>query len=261
MKQIFLNLSVGFLGICAFSVQGQTQATNFDLTDCSGKSCKLFDVLDSGHVVVMCWVMPCGNCTGGATKSFNAAKAAQGNANHKVYYFLIDDYGNSACSTVTSWGGSNGVTMTASYVRAFSNAGNAINMTNYGTAGMPKAAVIAGASHKVYYNVNGSSSINTTAMTDSINKAIAEMNAAGVGISLATEKTVLAPNPVSSEFRLTSAVPVEWITIKDISGKEIMTVVLDGLQIVDVGFLNAGVYFVQCFSPGHEVETIKIIKN
>jgi hypothetical protein len=257
---LILTSALFFMGL-GNNLGAQSTATDFTINDCNGKSCKLFDVLDSGHVVVICWVMPCANCTSGATKSFTAAKNKQGDPKHKVYYYLVDDYGNSACSTVTTWGGGNGVDMSASFVRSFSNAGNAINMTNYGTTGMPKAVVIAGPSHKVYYNVNGSSTINTTKMEDSITKAFTEMNAASVQSPKSLNNITVSPNPVTNLIQINSAVPVLQVVIRDLSGREVCTEVLDESQTANTATLPAGVYFVQCLTEDRRIETIKVIKN
>lgn len=61
-----MKIHILYIIIVAFStiIMAQEKATNFTCNDCSGVPHDLFNTLDSGKIVVMVWVMPCGACTG-----------------------------------------------------------------------------------------------------------------------------------------------------------------------------------------------------
>src|SRR5262245_353846 len=135
MKKSILLIAVLFLSVISFA---QT-ATNFTCNDCSGNSHDLFSELDAGKVIVLCWVMPCGTCTSPALTSYNVVQSFQASYPNQVYFYLIDDYANTTCTSLNSWGTSIGAPPSSSSLR-FSNA--AIDMTNYGATGMPKIVVV-----------------------------------------------------------------------------------------------------------------------
>jgi hypothetical protein len=149
--------------IILFAALGSSQAqtaTNFTCNDCSGVSHDLFSECDAGNVVVLCWVMPCNSCVGGALTCNNVCQSFPNN----VLFYVIDDYGNTNCTSLNSWATSNNITPTAT----FSNA--SIDMLDYGSTGMPKAVVIGGPNHTVFYNANNS--FNGTAIQTAINQAM-----------------------------------------------------------------------------------------
>ncbi len=168
MKKLILLIS-GLLTITSF---GQT-ATNFNVNDCSGINHDLFTELNSGKVVVMVWVMPCASCINGALSAQSAVQSFSTSNPGQVYFYCVDDYANTSCGTLSSWCTANGVINTTA---KFSNA--AINMSNYGTAGMPKVVVLGGSAHTVYYNQNNAA-ITTSGITNAINSALSAI-AAGV---------------------------------------------------------------------------------
>ncbi|HRD39909.1 MAG TPA: hypothetical protein PLC65_14870, partial [Bacteroidia bacterium] len=65
-------------------------------------------------------------------------------------FYLVDDYANTSCPTLTSWALTNGMPNAI----VFSN--SAIDMYDYGSTGMPKIVVIGGANHQVFDNQNNS---------------------------------------------------------------------------------------------------------
>jgi hypothetical protein len=151
------------LGIC---LQGQSQtATNFIVNDCSGVSCNLFANLDSGKVVVLTWVMPCAACISGAKAANSSVKSYSVSHAGKVLHFVADDSGNTTCATLSGWLTTNAITPNLK----FSNA--AINMADYGTAGMPKTVVLGGTMHAVYFNENNT--LDVQALKDAIDTALA----------------------------------------------------------------------------------------
>ena len=51
----------------------QNNATDFTALDCDGVSHHLFSELDSGKVIVIAWVMPCGPCGSIALDAYTAS--------------------------------------------------------------------------------------------------------------------------------------------------------------------------------------------
>ncbi|MDD3877758.1 MAG: hypothetical protein PHT69_14150 [Bacteroidales bacterium] len=154
-----------------FISEGISQtATNFTVTDCDSVTYDLFSEIDSGKVIVLCWVMPCPPCVVPTKTAFNVVKRYQTSHPGKVLFFLVDDYANTTCSTLNSWAQTNEI-ITSSFSRKFSNP--AIDMTHYGTPGMPKIVVVGGTARSVYYNEN--TIVNVSALKKAINNALASV--------------------------------------------------------------------------------------
>src|ERR1035437_81122 len=128
MKKIVL---IALIGIITQAGIAQT-AVNFSCKDCSNNSHDLFNELKAGKVVVITWVMPCGQCIGVAS---TVASTVSGLSNPNVVFYLVDDYANTTCSTLNGWASTNSITTNAN----FSNA--AIKMSDYGTDAMQKTVV------------------------------------------------------------------------------------------------------------------------
>lgn len=173
------NLLATFLLLSSVFATAQT-ATNFTCNDCAGNSHTLFSELDAGKVVVICWVMPCGACTGPALTDYNVVNSYQTSNPNTVFLYLVDDYANTSCTSLNSWANTNGISATPNSLR-FSN--SAIDMMDYGSTGMPKTVVIGGPNHTVFYNANNS--VNVTALQNAINSAISAtgINAPAAGLS------------------------------------------------------------------------------
>ena len=146
MKNISL-LIISFLLALSLPSFSQT-ATNFTALDCDGNTHSLFDALDAGKVIVLTWVMPCGACSYFGFPAYNAAESFSISNPDQVLFYLIDDYANSTCQSITDWGILNNMQNHT----AFSSAD--ISMSDYGTNGMPKVVVVAGSNHAVLYNEN-----------------------------------------------------------------------------------------------------------
>jgi hypothetical protein len=146
MKSISL-LIISFLLALSLPSFSQT-ATNFTTLDCDGNTHSLFDELDAGKVIVLTWVMPCGACSYFGFPAYNAAESFSISNPDQVLFYLIDDYANSTCQSITDWGILNNMQNHT----AFSSAD--ISMSDYGTNGMPKVVVVAGSNHAVLYNKN-----------------------------------------------------------------------------------------------------------
>lgn len=178
------------------SLIGSAQiATNFNCNDCNGTNVDLFSKLDSGKVIVICWVMPCSTCIPASKTSYNVVQSFQAANPGKVLFYLCDDYANTSCASLNSWANSNTIPASAFSLR-FSN--SAIDMTHYGSTGMPKITVVAGTDHKVIYDANGS--VNPTTLQTAINNAL---NATGIEETDVLSSTInIFPNPVADALNL-----------------------------------------------------------
>jgi len=253
MKTYLLSI---FLLLVAATNFAQT-AVNFTTKDCNGVTHDLFNELDSGKVVVLCWVMPCATCIPASLTTSNIVLSYQETYPGKVLYYLVDDLANTSCSSLKSWGSSNHLTTAA----VFSDP--SINMLDYGTPGMPKVVVIGGASHHVFMVANGV--VDPVEIQNAINAAVIT--------SSIVEKTnneswvKISPNPAGNKFILTI------ITEKELPVKaELLN--SDGLQIetvykgsptrgenqinINISKYPSGVYFIRA-SDADRSKTIKLI--
>lgn len=185
----------GFLlFVLTISLQAQ-YATNFICNDCSGNSHNLFEELNSGKVVVLCWVMPCASCILPSVTTHAVVKSYQTSNPGKVVMYIVDDYANTNCTSLTGWVNNNGM----GDATVFSNA--SIKMSDYGSTGMPKVVVVADYDHAVFYNANNS--VNGDELKAAIDRAI---DATITSIAKPSgEKESLArifPNPTKEDFML-----------------------------------------------------------
>jgi len=190
MKKYYLSLLL--LSIINLNVFAQTTATNFTATDCQGASYNLFSNLDDDKVVILAWVMPCATCI---TDPLDAYTITQGyNVSHpnRIQFNLVDDYGNTTCSSLSTWANQYGMGSTHMMSDAVSS------MSDYGVAGMPKIVIIAGENRTVYFNENSS----TAGLQTALDLALAE-NPLGVieNKPNAFELNVF-PNPVNQALNV-----------------------------------------------------------
>jgi len=246
-----------FIGINCFS---QT-ATNFTCNDCSGGSHDLFTELDAGKVIVLCWVMPCSACIPASKTTYNVVTSYQTTNPDRVFYYLVDDFGDTPCSSLNSWANTNNISE-STYSKRFVN--TAINMTDYGSTGMPKIVVIGGASHTVYYNVN--SSVIATNLQTAIDNALAATS----GIENNNSDLFnVSLSPVPSNNQTTLSVNLKSISnvkveIYNVVGKKVSDVYNSQLKSGDNKLnintfdFNNGMYFVKV-SVADKIKTIKLI--
>lgn len=169
MKKLFLTALTGLIVNIGIA---QTTATNFNCNDCSSVAHDLFSELDSGKVIIICWVMPCGACTGPAKTTYNVAQTYATSHPNRVLFYLADDNANTSCTSLKSWADGEGITN----VTRFSNA--AIKMTDYGTAGMPKVVILGRTAHTVFYNANNG--VNSTSIINAIDSALVSTSTTGI---------------------------------------------------------------------------------
>ncbi len=245
MKTATLILALACTG---FVSAGQT-ATNFTCNDCAGTSHTLFNELDAGKVIVLCWVMPCSACTGPSLTTYNVVQSFQSTHPGKVVMYVVDDYANTSCTSLTSWVNSIGLANTTK----FSNP--AIKMTDYGSDGMPKIVVLGGAAHSVFYNANNT--VSGSALQAAINAAISVTGIAensGQDAALA-----INPNPASQtavvrfSVEEPSSVSIELFSL---SGDRVYSsspgklAKGDHEAVIDVSRLAAGEYLLRLTAGG-----------
>ena len=220
----------------------QTTATDFTTNDCNGDPHTLFDELDNGNVIVIAWVMPCGPCATDALPAYSAVQTFASSHPGKVHFYLVDDFANTACATLTNWGNSNGMPLNTTF------SSSDISMSDYGTNGMPKVVVLGGSDHTIFLNKNDAA-IKFIGVQGAINDAL---NAPlGIEQTEWSQFQILAyPNPVNdilnvSYYKGNS----ETITfsIIDILG-EIVIQEEELTTSIDVSSLNNGNYFLKVSS-------------
>jgi len=189
MKKVLL---LCFLTLLGFNVYSQTEmSTNFVVNDCMGNQHDFFSELEEGKVIVVAWVMPCFSCLGPAIESYTVVQNYKNSHPGQVVFYLSDDYGDTSCSTLSSWIRANGM---RNCDAVFSDA--TLSMSDFGTDGMPKVAVIAGSNHKIYYNANSS----TAGIEDAISLAISDLATQSVEDDVKGSSINVFPNPAQSEF-------------------------------------------------------------
>ena len=141
---------IKYLLICVLSsvVSVAQTATDFTTDDCNGVPHHLFDELDNGDVIVICWVMPCGPCATYAGYASDAVQSFATSHPDRVKYYLADDYGNSTCLDINSWAMNYNIATDASF------SSSDLDMLDYGQVGMPKVVVLGKNNYKIYYNRN-----------------------------------------------------------------------------------------------------------
>lgn len=184
MKFLVPTLFVAFLFNSTIS-KAQT-AVDFTANDCSSTNHNLFTELDAGKIIVLCWVMPCGSCTAPALSAYTEVQNYAISNPGVVKFYVVDDYANTSCATLTSWSNTNGI-MAPDAI--FSN--SSIDMADYGTVGMPKTVILGGVSHAVLFNQNNSLQVNN------FNAAIAGALSTNAIVEPANYnmELVISPNP------------------------------------------------------------------
>ncbi len=258
MKKLLLT-SLAF--ICALFSFGQT-ASNFNCNDCSAVNHDLFTELNSGKVIVIAWVMPCGACIGGGLAGYTTVQNYSVTNPGQVKFYLADDVANTTCASLTTWGNTNGMTNPDA---RFSDA--LVNMAGYGAAGMPKVIVVGGTSHTVYYNQNGAS-VTASGIQTAINNALAAIAA---GVKENTNNTFASanvyPNPSNSSSSISLNLQRESkikIEVQNLLGQKVSEVFNGTLPQgentlkINTSELSNGNYFVS-FSDGNSSNQIKLI--
>jgi hypothetical protein len=259
MKKLLLSSAIV---LSAFITKGQTTATDFTAADCSSTSHNLFTELNSGKIIVLVWIEPCGGCISDAKAGYDAMHSFATSNPGKVAYWLVDDVGNTDCASLSSWASTNGIVPIN--ITIFNNTGNVINEADYGGTGMPHVVVLGDTTHHIYYNqLSGSN--DGPAITNAISNAIAGITAVEQFTRTGTELT-LFPNPsndkVALSFKLPDGVNEGALNLYDITGKLLRSDKLTGpsgyLQ-KDNSQLSSGTYFYSIAVNGITVSTQKMV--
>ncbi len=245
--------------VCVSVISVAQTATDFTTNDCNGVSHNLFDSLDVGNVIVMAWVMPCAPCATYASYAYSAVQSFSISHPEMVDFYLLDDYANTSCASLVNWGSSNNMPLST----VFSSA--AINMSDYGTIGMPKVVVL-GSDHSIYYNEN-----NPNIDFDGVQSSIADALSTPSNIYEQQKSNFSLsafPNPANGLLNIkyessnSNAIRFE---IVNILGETVLFVLenrsslLDKcIKTLDISSLEDGVYFLNaCSSSG--IKTVRFI--
>lgn len=105
---------------------------------------------------------------------------------------MADDYANTACSSIKAWANNNSMGDADAY---FSD--SKLNMSDYGTPGMPKVIVVGCSEHKVYFNKNYTAS----GIGEAIDEALLECNTINTSVDEIGKDSFnmnLFPNPAQN---------------------------------------------------------------
>jgi len=244
MKKLTLFIALSLINISIVFAQ----ATDFTADDCNGVTHNLFDSLDAGNVIVISWVMPCGPC---ATYSLPAYAAVQSFATShpgRVHFYMADDYANTTCSSLMSWGNTNNMPNSTFF------SSSDVNMSGYGIAGMPKVVVLGGSDHTIFYNQNDSHITfngTQTAISDALSAPLAVNDQQNSKFGL-----ISFPNPTQNgklnvSYRIDNNGPIN-IEIINILGKTVLALEDQIPNIIgqynntfDISELTKGTYFLK----------------
>jgi len=256
MKKIIL-LSC-FILFKAIITTGQTNATDFNATDCDGNPHHLFSELDAGNIIVISWVMPCSPCATYSLLAYSAVQSFATSHPGKVHFYMADDYANTPCSNLSVWAGSYNMPNTTFF------SSSDVNMNGYGTPGMPKVVVLGGASHSIYFNRNDSG-ITLNRVTTAINDALtfSDINEQKGDFELSS-----FPNPSNDLLNITCNISqVENITFEilnslgetvfSVNEKSISTIGTFN-KVFDISRLESGIYFLNVSSTS-KIESLEFI--
>ena len=244
MKKIYLILT-GVLVLTRITFS-QT-ATNFTANDCGSISHSLFTELDAGKIVVISFVMPCGSCIAPTLAADGAVQSYASSNPGQVFFYVSDDAGTTACSTINSWESSNSITSDATF------ANTSVKMSQYGSGTMNRVVVLGGASHTVYYNAG--SGVTLAKIQTAINTALA---ATRINDNPKMDfQLKVFPNPVTDKFSVTYSL-LQYDNIKleviNILGEKVKEIIGEkqtaGQHELSIGTedLNVGVYFLKVTS-------------
>jgi len=190
MKKKYLTLLL--LSITSLNVFAQTTATDFTATDCEGDSYNLFSNLDDEKVVILAWVMPCATCITDPLDAYTISQEYNVSHPNRIQFNLVDDYGNTTCSSLSTWANQYGMGSTHMMSDAV------ISMSDYGVAGMPKIVIIAGENRTIYFNENSS----TAGFQAALDLALSE-NPLGVDENQSNPFDLnVFPNPVNQVLNI-----------------------------------------------------------
>jgi hypothetical protein len=192
--------------------------------------------------------MPCGPC---ATYSLPAYAAVQSFATShpgRVHFYMADDYANTTCSSLMSWGNTNNMPNSTFF------SSSDVNMSGYGIAGMPKVVVLGGSDHTIFYNQNDSHITfngTQTAISDALSAPLAVNDQQNSKFGL-----ISFPNPTQNgklnvSYRIDNNGPIN-VEIINILGETVLALEDQIPNIIgqynntfDISELTKGTYFLK----------------
>lgn len=237
-------------------------AVNFTCNDCYGVNHDLFTAIDSGKVVVICWVEPCGGCADASLVSATLVETYNEVYPGKVAMFLVDDFANTSCLELISWANMFGIHPTTFFSDAV------ISMLDYGEPGMPKVVVVADADHHVFFI--GNNIIDYSALEAGISNAI-EATFTGFSELIGGDFNVrIFPNPckekVTISLNLKDRATIQTV-ITDQAGRIIELKVWndlpEGSNLLELNIpsLEEGLYFLKLSDVNQTIVEKLIIVN
>jgi len=233
------------------------QATDFTTNDCSGNPHHLFSELDSGNVIVISWVMPCGPCATHSLPAYSAVQSFATTHPGRVHFYMADDYADYPCPSLISWGNNNNMPNSTFF------SSTDVNMNGYGY-GMPRVVVLGGTNHTVYFNQKDSH-INFIGVQTAINDALGSFS----GINEKPKRNfelISFPNPTNGLLNIHYTIHKEEeiiFSIVNILGETVLSIKDNSLKsigenkkILDISKLNSGLYFLHLSSPSNS-ETLR----
>lgn len=231
------------LTICSSTFGQASVAMDWTKTDCvAGSAYNLFDVLNSGKVVVQEYVMmDCAPCitAGNVLMDLLEDYAVTNPGEIVAFQTAFDNFTD--CSTLSEWATDNGFTATT----LFTMGEDEINY--YGAMGMPTILIFGGGeNHTVYYYHLGSisSAVSQEEFTTALDLALAETEYT-VGVeNTVEEKNIISPNPAVDVIQISTTDNILSYTIFDITGKTILTTPGLGNTQINISELTSGIYTV-----------------
>ena len=246
MKRLFVLLIFLF----SFSSMSFSQVSNFIQDDCDGQTHDLYQALDSGHIVVIEFVMDCQLCidAGHALESLFAEFEIQHPGVIRVYQI--------AYSTL----------MDCNAMKAFRDTNNFQNyvfeenshlLAYYGGFGMPTIGVAAGPNHTDIF-----SSVGFTASDTAQLGAVLRNYFATISVDEIKSNSIVTvfPNPSKTFLNILTEKEIASVKVYNVIGELILDESITNYKL-DLAEISNGVYYLQAFTNDHEILTGVFVKQ
>ena len=261
MKKLYCLFSlIVMLSVVEASFSQPTIAMDFTMNDCAtGQTHNLYNILDSGNVVIMEFFMincpPCIDAGKAIDSMYKEIKLTCPN----VRFFQTSFNNSDKCGAVFNWADSNNFSSVP-----FDS--GAAQISYYGFFGMPTVAVAAGNSHKLIYLLTsgGFADSDTAIIADSIKQFCASNPTEELSIPFHLS---IFPKPASENFTVSLAPPKEGILkieLLNVFGQRIKTLAEEKANTngwkrkFPSGNLPKGIYFLR-IQMNNSVQTEKLI--
>ncbi len=254
-RTIFVALFFSVLISGKITAQATT-AMNWTKPECGhGVSVNIFDVLDSGYVVVQDYVM-LGSCIQCGIASEEVRDLiAPFNAQYpgKVKFFSCIHDSSASCSDMSAWATTYNLSNTLFI-------DGTLEFAYYGGYGMPLVVVLGGPNHTVFAQINGYVSTDSTNFKNAVASAIV---ASGVNeLTGATASISVYPSPTNNtlQIKIPGNKGKANCDLFDESGRLVQSFALNGENnSTDVSSLPAGFYFLKVSVSGLPDQYTKFI--